>query len=274
MIQRPPLRGPEIGMPGMEALIFDVDGTIADTEEVHRRAFNLAFREAGLDWCWDPARYAVLLQVTGGKERMAHFIATLPVADFERRALRRRIPELHSRKNRLYRHLVEQGEASPRVGVRRLMTEARAAGVRLAIASTTSPENISPLLIHAFGTAAPGWFEVVVTGEDVPRKKPAADVYVAAMSAMRLRAGQAIAVEESAIGVRSAKAAGLFTVAIPSSWTRQEDFGGADLVCESLGDPDAPLGESARQRIGAEFLGLAQLQTLFGQARIGGSRHG
>ncbi len=218
------------------ALIFDVDGTLADTEEVHRRAFNHAFLTYGLDWHWDPALYNDLLHVTGGKERIATYISTLGLPAKQEGALRDLIPDIHRRKTRFYRQMLEQGSAEPRPGVRRLIDQARDAGALLAIASTTSPENIEPLIVAAFGPQAPGWFAAIACGDIVARKKPAPDIYEVALGLLHIGARDAVAVEDSANGVSSAKAAGLFTVATPGTWTRTQDFSRADLVLESLAE--------------------------------------
>jgi HAD superfamily hydrolase (TIGR01509 family) len=249
-----------------EALIFDVDGTLADTEELHRQAFNEAFFACGLAWRWSPHLYAELLQITGGKERIAAYIDRLPLSAIERSEFLCLIPQLHVSKTRLYRELVELGHLRPRAGVKRLMTEARSAGVQLAIASTTSPANVESLLRASFGNEAPNWFAAFATGDVVSRKKPAPDIYELALTMLGLPPQRAIALEDSAIGVRSAKAAGLFTVATPSLWTIGEDFTAADLVLTSLGDPERPLYALDERRIGAPFLGLETLARLHAAA--------
>lgn len=222
--------------PPVEALIFDVDGTLADTEDAHRQAFNDAFRAHGLDFCWSRELYRELLQVTGGKERLAAFFHRARLAAGERLLLSGLIPRLHATKTSFYLERMKLGRVPLRPGVRRLMTEARAAGVRLAIASTTSPENVSALLEGALGDGALEEFSVVATGDAVPRKKPAPDIYLLALSRLGATARRAIAFEDSAIGVAAAKAAGLFTVATPSDWTGGQDLAAADLVLPSLAD--------------------------------------
>jgi HAD superfamily hydrolase (TIGR01509 family) len=243
----------------IEALIFDVDGTLADTEEAHRQAFNDAFRVHGLEFWWSREAYCELLEVSGGKERLAAFFDRIQVTVSERRRLGGLIPWLHATKTSLYLERIKRGEVPLRSGVRRLMTEARAAGVRLAIASTTSPDNVSALLEGALGEQALAEFSVVATGDAVPRKKPAADIYLLALARLGVSARCAAAFEDSAIGVAAAKAAGLFTVATPSDWTRGQDFAAADLVLPRLADPDSPLGAADAWRIGAACLGLEQL---------------
>ncbi len=243
----------------IEALIFDVDGTLADTEEAHRQSFNDAFRAHDLEFCWDRELYRDLLQVTGGKERLAAFFARARAAESERERLLGLIPRLHATKTSFYRERLERGGVPLRAGVRRLMSEARAAGVRLAIASTTSPENVSALLEGALGYGALAGFSVIATGDAVPRKKPAPDIYVLALRQLSVTARGAVAFEDSAIGVASAKAAGLLTVATPSDWTQGQDFAAADLVLPGLADPASPLGACDAWRIGAPYLGLEQL---------------
>jgi HAD superfamily hydrolase (TIGR01509 family) len=244
------------------ALIFDVDGTLADTEDVHRQAFNLAFDSFGLDWRWDTALYGELLRVTGGKERIARYIGTLQVSPPERDRLRGLIPDVHRAKTRLYSELIGLGQIRTRPGVRRLLLEARQAGVRVAIASTTSPENIEPLIAAGLGRDAMRWFDTIATGDAVANKKPAPDIYIMALARLGVRPECAIAVEDSAIGIASAKAAGLFTVATPNIWTQTQDFTAADLVLGSLGDPDQPLSAADELRVGAKCLSLERLTAL------------
>jgi beta-phosphoglucomutase-like phosphatase (HAD superfamily) len=262
-------------MTSCEALIFDVDGTLADTEELHRRAFNMAFRVCRLDWSWDVRLYAELLRVTGGKERLASYIERLGLPATERRCLHELIPQLHSAKTRIYRDLVGGGSVRFRSGVTRLMSEARAAGIRLAIASTTSPENIEPLLIAGLGPQGMSWFDTIATGDVVVNKKPAPDIYNVALQALDVAPACAIAVEDSSIGVQSAKAAGLFTVATPSRWSSGQDFSAADLVLGSLGDIDDPVGPADHALLGTSFLTLEQLAALHAVACTGatGARH-
>ena len=254
------------GTATLEALVFDVDGTLADTEELHRQAFNEAFFSCGVRWRWGPALYAELLQITGGKERIAHYISRQQLPAAERGRLLRLIPQMHAAKTRLYRELVALGHLRPRAGVLRLMTEARAAGIKLAIASTTSPENVESLLLASFGHDAPRWFSAIATGDIVPQKKPAADIYRVVLEMLGTPPQTAVAVEDSELGVRSAKGAGLFTVATPSLWTIGQNFSSADLVLTSLADPDKPLYATDEQRIGARYLGLEQLARLHAES--------
>ena len=224
----------------LQALIFDLDGTLADTEETHRQAFNAAFIELGLWWDWGPPLYTGLLAISGGKERLRHYIATLPVADAERERLLQLVPGIHATKTHIYTELLVRGQRPFREGVLPLLRAARAAGLKLAVASTTTSANVSALLEANLGRASDIAFDVVACGDVVPEKKPAPDIYRLALSSLRLPSEACIAFEDSLNGLRAAKAAGLATVVTPSRWTAEEDFGGADLVLPSLEGLELP----------------------------------
>ena len=216
----------------MSALIFDVDGTLAETEEAHRDAFNEAFAEAGLAWHWDRYRYEELLKVSGGKERIRHFVETEgmkvdePLDDLVRR--------LHAAKTRLYTAMVERGAVALRPGVADLIAAAKARGMRLAIATTTSRPNVDALLAVTLGGT--GDFEVIACGDMVEHKKPAPDVYALCLKALGVAAFESLAFEDSGNGLASAKAAGLRCVVTPALFTRNDDFAGADLLLDDLTD--------------------------------------
>lgn len=218
----------------LEALIFDVDGTLADTEEVHRLSFNAAFRRLALGWHWDRTEYRRLLRTAGGKERLAAFIGERFARDEEREPLLARVPDIHAEKTRLFGAAMRAGAVAARPGVFNLLSESRAAGLRLAIASTTSPQNVHALLEAVFGWRKELSFDVIACGDAVTRKKPAPDVYLLALEKLGVIPGNAIAFEDSELGLRSANAAGLWTVVTPTFWTSEDDLSGAGLVLASL----------------------------------------
>lgn len=218
------------------ALIFDVDGTLAETEELHRRAFNETFAAESLPWHWDKAAYRRLLDVAGGKERIAHFLTSGPEGA-DRAA--GRIAELHAAKTRRYTALAAVG-APLRPGVARLIQEARHAGVRLAIATTTSLPNVEALLVAAFGSEAMALFDVVGAGDVVPAKKPAPDIYSYVLERLDLPGASCVAFEDSTNGLKAARGAGLATIVTPGIYTEGDDFAGALAVLSDLGEPDAP----------------------------------
>ncbi|HEY0204416.1 MAG TPA: HAD-IA family hydrolase [Acetobacteraceae bacterium] len=221
----------------LEALIWDVDGTLAETEEGHRAAFNAAFAGAGLAWHWDAALYARLLEVTGGKERIRRHLDTTPGAGpLDDEAVRR----LHAAKTAHYVSAVTAGAVALRPGVRRLLHEARAAGLRLAIATTTSPANVQALLLATLGPDGPGLFEVVGAGDMVPRKKPAPDVYLHVLDRLRLPGKRCLAFEDTVNGLDAARGAGIPVVVTTSLYGGTGGFGDAAMVVDGLGEPDAP----------------------------------
>jgi HAD superfamily hydrolase (TIGR01509 family) len=218
----------------LKALIFDVDGTLADTEEAHRSAFNEAFLEAGLDWNWSRPKYAHLLSTTGGKERIAAHIASLSLDAAAKAALQERIPALHKAKTERYARMILEGQVPLRTGVVRLLDEAASCGVRVCIATTTTFANIEALLVTHLGKDALERFAVIGAGDQVARKKPAPDIYEWVLEQSQLAADECVAIEDSLNGLRAAKAAGLYTIVTPSYWTKTEDFSAADLVLPAL----------------------------------------
>jgi beta-phosphoglucomutase-like phosphatase (HAD superfamily) len=223
----------------LKALIFDVDGTLADTEEAHRGAFNEAFRQHGLDWNWSKPKYAHLLRVAGGKERLkAHIdslVDSLALTAGESLELAGRIAAIHRTKTEIYTSMVQAGQVPLRDGVERLIDEAAAANVQLAIASTTTLDNIETLLRTALGRYSLPRFAVIGAGDQVRHKKPAPEIYRFVLRELARSAEDCVAIEDSRNGLTAAKTAGLYTVVTPSYWTLAEDFSAADLVLPSLG---------------------------------------
>jgi HAD superfamily hydrolase (TIGR01509 family) len=252
----------------LQALIFDVDGTLADTEEAHRRAFNAAFEAHGLDWNWSKPKYAELLLTTGGKERIAAYLATLPVAADVRRTVQDQIGAIHKTKTALYAEMVKRGEAPLRDGVERLLDEARAAGIRLAIATTTTFDNVRALLETTLGAGALERFAVIGAGDQVERKKPAPDIYRHVLQQLELPAANCVAIEDSANGLTAAKAAGLFTIVTPSYWTQSEDFAAADLLLPTLGSTTRPLVHRAAMLVRNSVLGIPEIEAHLVTARM------
>jgi HAD superfamily hydrolase (TIGR01509 family) len=239
----------------LRAFIFDVDGTLSDTErDGHRVAFNRAFEEYKLGWHWSVETYGELLAVTGGKERMKYYAERFLDKNNLPDNLESLIPELHQAKTRHYTELLSTGAIPLRPGVERLINEARKRGFRLAIATTTTPENVTALLTHTLGAEAIDWFEVIAAGDIVPAKKPAPDIYDYALKAMNLTADECIAFEDSANGIKSSAGANLITIITTNDYTRDHDFSNASIVLEQMGEPDRPFNVIAGNADGATYL--------------------
>jgi HAD superfamily hydrolase (TIGR01509 family) len=242
----------------LKALLFDVDGTLADTErDGHRPAFNAAFREFGLDWDWDVPLYGQLLAVTGGKERMRYYVERfrpdyVRPADFDDL-----VAELHKAKTRHYTRMLAEGGIPLRPGVKRLLQEARAAGLTMAVATTTTPENVTALLRHSLAEDGADWFAVIAAGDIVPAKKPAPDIYIWALEQLGLVPEECLAFEDSRNGILASLGAGLRTVVTVNDYTRDDDFSGALAVLSDLGEPQAPYA-----RLDAPESGVVDLSRL------------
>jgi HAD superfamily hydrolase (TIGR01509 family) len=229
----------------LQALIWDVDGTIAETErDGHRVAFNVVFEAFDLPWRWDIEQYGRLLHITGGRERLLH--------DFEQRQLAQPQPgaerdllawALHQRKNHVYAELVASGAIQARPGVLRLMQQARQAGLRQAIATTTSRSNVEALLGRLLGAQWRELFDAVVCGEDVERKKPDPQAYRLALQQLGVPASAALAIEDAEPGLRAALAADVPVLLTPSVYFPCQVEPRAWLVCQDL--DHAPLAGSA-----------------------------
>jgi HAD superfamily hydrolase (TIGR01509 family) len=242
-------------------ILFDFDGTIAETERLgHRVAYNAAFADSGLDWVWDDALYGELLAVGGGKERIAFYLDRYRTdgdayGDGDRAAF---IAALHARKGRIFDTLVDRIAFRP--GVQRLVREAHAAGTRLGIATTAAAAGVDALL--ARDPALRDAFDIIAAGDVVPRKKPAPDIYVYALERLGVSVGQCIAIEDAEIGLRAARAAGITTLVTVSEYTRGQDFTGAAAVLRDLGEPGQPASTLAGPAPAHGVVDLAYLRTL------------
>ncbi|WP_159501884.1 HAD-IA family hydrolase [Microbacterium sp. 18062] len=229
----------------MPALIFDCDGVLADTEMFgHLPAFNQTFREFGVPVEWSVAEYGEKVRIGGGKERMrSEFTPALaarwPDHPRDDAALDELIAAMHRRKTEIYTRTIDEGRIDPRPGVARVAAEAAASGWRLAVASTSAEPSVRAVLRRAVGDDLAAAFSVYA-GDIVPRKKPAPDIYLHALADLGVGPGDAVVVEDSGIGLRAARAAGIATIVTVSAYTADEDFAGAALVLSSLGEPAEP----------------------------------
>jgi len=257
-----------------QAVIFDVDGTLAETERGgHRVAFNRTFEEFNLDWHWTPERYGELLAVTGGKERLRLHVDTQAQDQLARPDLDQWIARLHQRKTEIYGELALSGHIVLRPGIARLIAELRAAGLRLAIATTTTRACIDSLIKANFGCNTGDIFEVVGAGDQVSAKKPAPDIYQWVLQQLQLPASACLAIEDSAQGLNSARAAGLPTLVTVNAYTADDDFTGALSVVASLGEPEQSPHHIAGLALDRPCIDLTQLRRWHQSARLAGVGH-
>lgn len=262
----------------LQALLLDVDGTLADSERTgHLPAFNEAFAAAGLEWRWSPELYGELLAISGGRERIVEYLRVHRPDVRLDATVDALAAQLHAEKNRRYAAAVAAGRVPLRQGVTRLLEEAAAEGLRLAIVTTTSPENVAALLAHGLGAGARDRFEVIVAGDAVAAKKPAPDAYLRALALLRLGPLDCLALEDSGNGLRAALAAGVPTLVTVSEFATRDDFAGAAAVVDGLGEPDAPMrvlggelgggsADGAAWIAGAAFVDVAALRALHARA--------
>ncbi len=249
----------------LQALIFDVDGTLANTErDGHLVAFNLAFKELGLDWVWSNELYHKLLDVTGGQLRIKHYVNNY-LPEFKTDDLDAFALSLHQLKTKIYVRIVDEGAMPLRPGVTRLFQEAREAGLRMAIATTTTPANVVALISNTLGEEALGWFEVIGAGDVVPNLKPAGDIYSYVLDQMNLNASECIAFEDSRNGIVSATHANLKTIITVNEYTDTHDFTGAIVILNNLGEQGQPFEMIEGNPTESTFVDVAYLQELHAQ---------
>ena len=221
----------------LKALIFDCDGVLAETErDGHRVAFNRTFAAKGYDLEWDAALYKELVRIGGGKERMKHFFdrTSWPAGTSDKDAL---IKELHQLKTDFYTQIIESGELPLRPGVARLVDEAIAAGIKLAVCSTSNERSVHTVVEKLLGPARKAKFDVILAGDVVSKKKPDPEIYTLVLQRLHLKPTQCVVVEDNRNGLLAAKGAGMHCIVTTNGYTEDEDFREADLVVSELGDP-------------------------------------
>ncbi|WP_428309228.1 HAD-IA family hydrolase [Hydrocarboniphaga sp.] len=250
----------------LRALLLDVDGTLADTESHgHRPAYNQAFRQLGLKFRWSPRLYRKLLAQPGGRERLTYYLRHYhpelgAQADAARSDQAAWVDSVHELKSRYFRAYVRKGKVPLRPGIARLIAEAKAAGVKVALVSNASRESLNAVLNHGMpGLAAQ--VDLIVSGADVAAKKPSPDPYLHALRALNLSAGQCIALEDSAMGLKAATAAGITTIITRNENTLDDDFSSASLVLDCLGEPSLPVS-AIRGKLEGGWLTLADAQAM------------
>lgn len=224
-------------------MLFDCDGVLVDTEaQGHRVSFNKAFRQKGLQTEWSLEQYGELLRIGGGKERMTHFFSQSPDEEpfksrQDKEAQQAFVKELHLLKTDLFMALIEEGSLPLRPGVKRLVEEAMAAGVTVAVCSTSNEKAVQRIVDVMLGPEIAKSMRVFA-GDVVAKKKPAPDIYLLAAKELSLDPARCVVIEDSNIGVEAAKAAGMRCVVTESSYTKGEDFSKADKVFDCIGNAE------------------------------------
>ena len=244
----------------LKAIIFDMDGTLANTEELHRLAFNAAFEEFSLPIHWSEKIYADLLVISGGKERTYQFIKDNNIKIEGN--LRKFVTIFHTRKSEIYRQMVVDGHLKLRNGVKRLINEAKDQGIRLGIATSSSRANVETLLTTTLGKHGQDLFESIVSCDLIGDQKPSPAVYQYALAELGMAPENCIAIEDTYNGNEAAKAAGIKTVITTHNFTTDSDFTGAALVLDQLGEPDTPFIQSQGEPQDKTYVDLEVLETL------------
>jgi HAD superfamily hydrolase (TIGR01509 family) len=236
----------------IKSLLWDVDGTLAETErDGHLQAFNQAFEALGLPWRWSEQRYGELLAVAGGRERLLHDMQCRgrgPTRPEERQALAERV---HHLKNELYARIVAGGDVPLRAGVRELLDDCGRARMRLGIVTTTSRSNVEALLKTHLGKDWESKFATVVCAQEAPKKKPHPQAYLLALESLKLRPHEAVALEDAEAGVAAARAAGVPVIVTRSHYFAAAEVQGALAVGPSLGRIDGwhPTADARSTRV-------------------------
>ena len=237
----------------LKGVIFDVDGTLAETEDIHLAAFNEVFKRWGLDWHWDRALYMDLLKVGGSRERISYFAEHYRPEGAERVRAPCDLQQMHQEKTAVYADMVQGGKVSLRPGVERLISELFAAGLKVGIATTTNITPLEALFRGTLGLNMLARFDSIAAGDMVRHKKPAPDLFLLALEKMDLKAHECLAMEDSRVGLEAATGAGLKTVITVNSYTRHMKFPGALAVLSDLGEPGSPYklldGESGKENL-------------------------
>jgi len=256
----------------LKAIIFDVDGTLANTEEIHRQSFNEAFAEFGIKDTWSVEEYTRLLAISGGKERITAWLRSRDAGcsgDMDAREFALRI---HQRKSGIYRDHLRAGHITPRPGVVRLIDEARRNGIRLGIATSTSRSNVETLLGCILDQEMRTAFEAIATSDIITDKKPSPSVYQFALAKLGITPGECIAIEDTSNGNRAAQACGIATLITIHEFTLDNDFTGAKLVVDQLGEPHLPFRMISGNAHGKNHVDVDLLQRILAGLKHCGQR--
>ncbi len=224
----------------LSAVLFDVDGTIAETEDLHRRSFNESFKEFNLDWFWDEAIYKELINIGDGKERIEYYIRRAWPEMLEYKNLNKYISSIHKVKNEIFKDLIVECEVKPRPGFIRLIDDLKKNKVKIAIVSSTTQEDLMTLFSNGLDIDPNSMFDLVAHGDCTKKKRPSPEIYEWILEKLRLPPQSCIAIEDSLRGTKSAIDADINVLVTPSFYTKDENFNDAKVVVSSLGELHQP----------------------------------
>ena len=246
----------------LSAVLFDVDGTIAETEELHRKSFNESFKEFNLDWFWDKPIYKELINIGGGKERIQHYMKRAWPEMLEYKNLSKYIDSIHKVKNEIYEDYLNEETITFRPGIKRLISELKESRIRIALVSSSSKTNIENLLLKGLQFKSIDFFDLIAHGDCTKNKKPSPEIYEWALEKLKLSAQSCIAIEDSPRGLDSAVAAKIKVIVTPSELTSDENFEDADLVVSDLGEPKEPFKKISGSTYGEKNVNVQLLKKL------------
>jgi len=224
----------------LSAVLFDVDGTISETEDFHRKSFNEAFKEFNLDWFWDEAIYKELINIGDGKERIEYYIKRAWPEMLEYKNLTKYINSIHKVKNEIFKDFIMDCDIKFRPGVVRLINELRENNVRIAIVSSTTQDDLFTLFKNGLNMDPNTTFDLIAHGDCTEKKRPSPEIYEWILEKLRIAPQSCVAIEDSLRGLRSAVNANINVLVTPSIYTKNEDFKEANIVVSSLGEYDEP----------------------------------
>ena len=248
----------------LSAVFFDVDGTIAETENFHRKAFNEAFKEFNLDWFWDEPIYKELINIGGGKERIMYHIKRAWPEMLTYKNLSKYIDSIHKTKNEIYEDFLTESKIEVRPGIKRLIKELREQSIKIGLVSSTSEINLLNLFEKGLKIDYRKIFDIIAHGDSTPNKKPSPEIYEWALEKLRLPAQACVAIEDSPRGLDAATKANITTIVTPSILTLNEEFKDAKLVISDLGEPDKNFELIKGNSFGLKFVSVELLSKIIG----------
>lgn len=209
-----------------KAILFGSIGTLVETSELQRRAFNQAFSEAGLDWTWNPDEYKIMLKKSGGRNRINEYATD--------RGIKVNAHELHLKKTEIFDNMMKEEGISLRPGVANLIGYAIDNNVHLAFVTSTSDANVDAIFMALNGQLSRNDFNFIGNDKMVSKPKPDSEIYLKALSNLKLNAKDCLAIEDTEVSMRSAINANIKCIAFPGALALDSDFSDAFYITDDL----------------------------------------